>query len=193
MPAFYFLTSVPQFWMGVILVWLLAVVVKVFPATGAYSYTTLPNASLGFALDYLYHMVLPFLSIFLIGVGGQAIGMRNMIIYEMGADYSRYMAASGSSNALIRRYAYRNGILPQISGLAIAIAQQFGGQIVLEGIFNYPGVGYRIFQAINSLDYFLMQGCFLFIVVAMLLCNFLVDIAYMLIDPQVRHSYAGEV
>jgi peptide/nickel transport system permease protein len=193
MPFFYFFTSTPQFWLGVILVWIFAVTLKIFPASGAYSYTMLPNLSVPFILDYLYHMILPFLSLFIIGLGGQAIGMRNMILYEMGSNYSRYMESLGSSNEMIRRYAYRNGILPQISGLAIAIAQQFGGQIILEGIFNYPGIGYRIFMAINSLDYFLMQGCFLFIVVAMLIANFTVDIAYMLIDPQVRHSFAGEV
>ncbi len=193
MPFLYFLTSMPQFWMGVLLVWVFSTTLKVFPGSGAYSYQMIPDFSISFILSYLYHMVLPFLSIFLVGLGGQAIGMRNMIIYEMGSDYSRYMESSGVSNAMIRRYAYRNGVLPQISGLAIAIAQQFGGQIILEGVFNYPGIGYRIFQAINSLDYFLMQGCFLFIVVAMLLCNFVVDIVYMVIDPQVRHSYAGEV
>jgi peptide/nickel transport system permease protein len=193
MPPFYVLTSTPQFWLGVLLVWVFAVTLKIFPATGAYSYTTLPNFSISFIIDYIYHMGLPFLSLFIIGLGGQAIGMRNMILYEMGSNYSRYMESLGSSNQMIRRYAYRNGILPQVSGLAIAIGQTFGGQIILEGIFNYPGVGYRIFQAINSLDYFLMQGCFLFIVVAMLVANFTVDIAYMLIDPQVRHSYAGEV
>jgi peptide/nickel transport system permease protein len=193
MPVFYLFSSTPQFWFGIMLVWVFAITFKIFPATGAYSYTMVPNFSLSFILDYIYHMILPFLSLFIIGLGGQAIGMRNMILYEMGSNYSKYMEAHGASKAMIRRYAYKNGILPQLSGLAIAIAQTVGGQIVLEGIFNYPGIGYRIFMSINNLDYFLMQGCFLFIVVAMLIANFMVDIAYMLVDPQVRHSFAGEV
>jgi peptide/nickel transport system permease protein len=192
MPVFYVLTSTPQYWFGVLLVLLFAFAIPILPAASAYSVTLLPSFSITFILDYMVHMILPFLSLFLIGLGGQAIGMRNMIIYEMGSNYSKYMECLGASKKLIRKYAYRNGLLPQVSGLAIAIAGTLGGQIVLENIFNYPGIGNIIYKSITNKDYFLMQGCFLFIVVAMLIANFVVDIVYMVLDPQVRRTFAGE-
>jgi peptide/nickel transport system permease protein len=193
MPIFYTLTSTPYFWLALLLSWILGVILGIFPISGAYSLTILPNWSLSFVLDYLHHWVLPFLSLFIVAVGGWAIGMRNMIIYELGSNYSKYMESLGSSPRLIRRYAYRNGILPQVTGLAIQIGLVVGGALTTEVVFAYPGIGYTLFQAILNQDYFLIQGCFIFIVIGVLIANFLVDIVYMMVDPRVRHSYASEV
>jgi peptide/nickel transport system permease protein len=193
MPFCYVLTSTPYFWLALILSWVFGVVLRIFPLTGAFGLTTIPSFSLSFVLDYLYHWVLPFLSLTLVALGGWAIGMRNMVIYEMGANYSKYMEALGGSKKLIRRYAYRNGLLPQISGLAISIGTIVAGNISMQVAFTYPGLGLTIFNSIINHDYFLMQGCFLFLVITVLIANFIVDIAYMILDPRVRHSYAGEV
>jgi len=191
MPVFYFLTSAPYFWFAVILSFIFGMQLNIFPLGGAYGQFVLPGFSLHFILDFLYHWFLPFMSLFAIMLGQWAIGMRNMIIYEMGTNYSRFMEAMGSRRGLIRRYAYRNGILPQVTGLGIRLGQFIGGALATEIVFQYPGLGYILFRAIIDQDYFLLQGIFLFIILLMLVANFTVDIIYMFLDPRVRVSFSG--
>jgi peptide/nickel transport system permease protein len=90
--------------------------------------------------------------------GGWAIGMRNMIIYELEADYSHYLEALGAPRGLIRRYAFNNAILPQLTGLALQLGVIVAGALATEIVFSYPGIGYLILQAIQNQDYFLLQG-----------------------------------
>ena len=91
----------------------------------------------------------------------------------------------------MRSYAYRNALLPQITGLALALGAVVAGALVTEVVFNYPGVGSMILTAIQNRDYFLLQGIFLFIIVGVLVANFIVDIAYVLIDPRTRVGLQG--
>jgi len=151
-----------------------------------------PNWSLSFILDVLHHWFLPFASLFLVGFGGWAIGMRNMIIYELEADYSRYLEALGAPRKLIRKYAFRNGILPQITGLALQLGVVVAGALVTEVVFSYPGIGYLLLAAIQNQDYFLIQGCFLFIIIGVLLANFVIDLVYLVVDPRTRLGMMGE-
>lgn len=115
--------------------------------------------------------------------------MRNMIIYELEADYVRYLEALGGSERLLTKHAYRNAILPQVTGLALQLGLMVAGAIATEIVFNYPGIGVLIMNAALSQDYFLLQGAFLMVVIAVLLANFLIDIIYAFIDPRVRASY----
>lgn len=193
LPIFYTLTSSPYFWLGIILAWIFGVVIPLFPIAGAYNFGMIPSLSWEFIFDFLYHWFLPFGSLFLVLLGSWAIGMRNMIIYELEANYSRYLEALGASQRLIRRYAYRNAILPQVTGLAIQIGTVVAGSITTEIVFSYPGIGYILVQSIMNQDYFLIQGCFLFIIFGVLLSNLLVDIFYVVIDPRIRKTYSGEV
>jgi peptide/nickel transport system permease protein len=116
-----------------------------------------------------------------------------MIIYETNTNYAKYMESLGASERLIRRYGFRNGLLPQVTGLAISLGTIVSGAVLTQMVFSYPGLGYLMVQAIKQNDYFLIQGCFLFLIIMVLVANFTVDIIYMIIDPRVRHSYAGEV
>jgi len=193
LPIFYTLTAAPYFWFGILLAWLLGVVFRLFPIAGAYSFAMTPSFSWRFVVNFLYHWVLPFSSLFLVMLGGWAIGMRNMIIYELEANYSRYLESLGASQSLIRRYAYRNAILPQVTGLAIQLGTVVAGSLTTEIVFSYPGIGYILMQGILNQDYFLIQGCFLFIILGVLIANFLIDIFYVIIDPRIRKSYTGEV
>ena len=118
--------------------------------------------------------------------------MRNMIIYELEADYSHYLEALGAPRRLVRRYAFRNAFLPQLTGLALALGVIVAGALVTEIVFSYPGLGYLILQAINNQDFFLIQGAFLFIIVGVLLANFLIDVVYVLVDPRTRVGMRGE-
>jgi peptide/nickel transport system permease protein len=190
-PLGYLLTATPYMWLGILLAWLFGTVWRIFPIAGAYSFLMLPNLSLSFIGSLLLHWFLPFASLFLVGFGGQAIGMRNLIIYELEADYANYLEALGAPRKLIRDYAFRNAILPQVTGLALSLGVIVAGALVTEVVFSYPGIGYLLLNAIQNSDYFLIQGCFLFIIIGVLLANFVIDVAYVIIDPRTRRGMTG--
>jgi peptide/nickel transport system permease protein len=191
-PLGYVLTATPYMWLGIMLAWFFGVKMHVLPFSGAYSYAMMPNLSWPFVGSLFVHWILPFASLFLVQFGGWAIGMRNMIIYELEADYSHYLEALGAPRRLVRDYAFRNAILPQITGLALQLGAIVGGALATEIVFAYPGIGYLILQAIQNHDFFLLQGCFLFVIIGVLLANFLIDIAYVLVDPRTRAGMQGE-
>ncbi len=191
-PLGYILTATPYMWLGILLAWFFGIVLGIFPIAGAYSFAMLPNLSWNFIGSILLHWFLPFASLFMVMFGGWAIGMRNMIIYELEADYSHYLEALGAPRSLVRKYAFRNAILPQLTGLALQLGVIVAGALVTEVVFSYPGIGYLLLAAIQNQDYFLIQGCFLFIIIGVLLANFAIDIAYILIDPRTRRGMMGE-
>ncbi|MEW5829194.1 MAG: ABC transporter permease [Chloroflexota bacterium] len=191
-PLSYILTATPYMWLGILLAWFFGIVLGIFPIAGAYSFTMRPNLSWAFVGSVLHHWFLPFVSIFLVEFGGSAIGMRNMIIYELEADYSHFLGALGAPKRLVRKYAFNNAVLPQITGLALKLGVIVAGALVTEVVFSYPGIGYLLLAAIQNQDYFLIQGCFLFIIIGVLLANFIIDIAYILVDPRTRRGMTGE-
>ena len=191
LPVGYVLTATPQMWLGIVLAWVFASTFAIFPVSGAYGFALQPAWSLEFAKSFAAHWVLPFSALFLVAFGGWAIGMRNMIIYELEADYSNYLAALGAPTRLVRKYAYRNALLPQITGLALALGAVVAGAIVVEIVFSYPGLGTLTLGAIQNRDYFLIQGIFLFLIIGVLIANFIIDIAYVFIDPRTRIGMQG--
>ena len=191
LPVSYVLTATPQMWLGIMLAWVFAITLGYFPVSGAYGLTLQPAWSFGFVGSFLHHWVLPFLALFLVSFGGWAIGMRNMIIYELEADYSNYLAALGAPTKLVRKYAYRNALLPQITGLALALGAVVAGAIVVEIVFSYPGLGTLTLNALQNRDYFLIQGIFLFLIMGVLIANLVIDIAYVFIDPRTRAGMQG--
>ena len=138
-PLGYVLTATPYMWLGILLAWVFGIVLGVFPIAGAYSFLMLPNLSWSFIGSLLLHWFLPFASLFLVGFGGQAIGMRNLIIYELEADYATYLESLGAPRKLIRDYAFRNAILPQITGLALSLGVVVSGALVTEVVFHTRG------------------------------------------------------
>ena len=192
LPVGYLLTATPYMWLGILLAWSLGIVVGIFPTAGAYDFNMAPSFSWPFIFSLIKHWFLPFLSLFIVQFGGWAIGMRNMIIYELESDYSHYLESLGAPRSLIRKYAYRNALLPQITGLALQLGVIVAGSLVTEVVFSYPGLGSLILSAIQNKDYFLIQGCFLFIIIGVLIANFFIDIAYIIIDPRTRLGMAGE-
>jgi peptide/nickel transport system permease protein len=191
LPVSYVLTATPQMWLGIMLAWIFASSLAIFPVSGAYALDLQPAWSLEFAQSFLEHWILPFSALFLVALGGWAIGMRNMIIYELEAEYSHYLASLGAPTRLVRKYAYRNALLPQITGLALALGAVTAGAIVVEIVFSYPGLGSLTLGAIQNRDYFLIQGIFLFLITGVLIANFIIDIAYVLIDPRTRIGMQG--
>jgi peptide/nickel transport system permease protein len=192
LPVGYILTATPYMWLGILLGWAFGIVLKIFPISGAYSYAVVAHLSWTFIWSVLQHWFLPFASLFMVMFGGWAIGMRNMIIYELEADYAHYLEALGAPRRLVRQYAFRNAVLPQLSGLALQLGVIIAGALATEIVFSYPGIGYLILMAIQNQDYFLLQGCFFFIIIGVLLANFTIDIVYIMVDPRTRRGMQGE-
>jgi peptide/nickel transport system permease protein len=192
LPASYVLTATPYVFLAIVLAYVFAFRMNVFPVSGAYDFSLQPSWTPEFARSFLSHWILPFLTLFLVAFGGWAIGMRNLIIYELESDYSNYMQSLGAPTGLVRKYAYGNAVLPQMSGLALALGAVVGGALVTEIIFGYPGMGSLILDAIQNRDYFLLQGTFLFIIVGVLIANFVVDLMYVVVDPRTRTGLQGQ-
>ncbi len=191
LPLSYLITATPYMWMAMVIAWLIAFKWRVLPGLGGYDVLAVQGWTWPFFVTLFKHWILPFSTLFLIGVGGWAIGMRNLVIYELESDYSHYLEALGAPQRLIRRYAYRNALLPQMTGLALALGAVLGGALVTEIVFAYPGLGSVIFRAIQNKDYFLIQGIFLFIIVGILVANFVVDMLYVIVDPRTRIGMQG--
>lgn len=191
LPVGYLVTAMPYMWLAILLAWGFGVALGWFPVAGGYDFGLVPQWSWSFAGDLLQHWVLPFLSLFLVSLGGWAIGMRNLIIYELESDYANYLAALGAPRRLIRQYAFRNAQLPQITGLALQLGTVLGGALVTEIVFAYPGLGKLVLSAIQNQDFFLLQGTLLFVVIGVLVANFVIDIVYVLVDPRTRTGLTG--
>ena len=191
LPFGYVLQAMPYPWLALVVVYLFGPLWHLFPTSGGYDEGLVPHFDWAFISSAIDHWFLPFLTVFLVSLGGWAIGMRNLVIYELENDSSRYLRALGSSERVVRRYAYRNASLPQLSGLALQLGVVIGGNIVTEVAFQYPGLGNLIFKAIGAQDYFLLQGIFIFIVIGVLLANFIIDLVFVSVDPRTRLSMQG--
>lgn len=191
LPIGYILTATPYMWLGILLAWGLGSVLRVFPLSGAFDYSLSPTLTWEFFLSAYMHWLLPFLSLFLVMFGGWAIGMRNMIIYELESDYAHYLEALGAPQGLVRRYAFRNAVLPQVTGLALQLGVIVSGALVTEAVFSYPGLGNLVLQAIQNEDFFLLQGVFLFVIIGVLVANFIIDVVYVIVDPRTRVGMQG--
>ncbi|MFN2214329.1 MAG: ABC transporter permease [Anaerolineales bacterium] len=186
MPASIFASGLPAFGMAVILLVIFAVTLEWFPTSGGYGFDMIPNLSWRFIWSVIIHYQLPFWSIVLVLIGGQAIGMRSMAIYELNADYVKYARFMGIKDRRILRYVFRNAMLPQVTGLALAIGTLVGGALVAEIIFSYPGLGTTIFSAALGGDYPLISATALIITMMVLIATFVIEILYGFIDPRIK-------
>ncbi len=186
LPVSLFMSNVPAFGMAVILLVVFGVTLKWSPIAGGYAYDMIPNMSWKFIASVIEHYQLPFWSIVLVSIGGQAVGMRSMSIYELNADYVKYARFLGIKDRKIVGYVFRNAMLPQVTGLALSIGTMIGGALVAEIIFSYPGLGSTMYAAVTAADYPLISATTLIITIMVLLATFLLDIIYGFIDPRVK-------
>lgn len=186
LPFSIFISNMPAFGMSVILLVIFAVNLGWFPTSGGYGHDLIPSTSPEFIWSVIVHYQLPFWSIVLITIGGQAIGMRSMAIYELNADYVKYARFLGIKDTKIIQYVFRNAMLPQITGLALSIGTMVGGALVAEIIFSYPGLGSTILTAVLGGDYPLISATTLIVTIMVLVAFFILEIVYGLIDPRIR-------
>jgi peptide/nickel transport system permease protein len=186
-PLLIFIGSFPYFWLAMGALYLFGVTLGWFPIRHAFSDTIEPSFSWEFMSDVGMHLVLPALTIVLVSVGGWMLGMRNTMIATNAEDYITMAEAKGlRPGRIMFRYAARNAMLPSVTSFGMSLGFVVGGALLTEVVFAYPGVGYQLLNAVQGLDYPLMQGLFLTITAAVLLANFLVDILYVRLDPRVR-------
>lgn len=186
-PATTLLAAVPYFWLALILVYFFATGLHLFPAQGGYDVVLTPGFNGDFILSALKYGVLPATTIVLASLGGWLLGMRNMMVSTLSEDYITTALAKGLPHGkVLRNYAARNAVLPSVAGFAISLGFIVSGSVVTEQVFSYPGIGSKLLSAVTNNDYALMQGIFLFITLAVLGANLVVDLLYGLIDPRTR-------
>ncbi|HUX87100.1 MAG TPA: ABC transporter permease [Chloroflexota bacterium] len=189
LPPLFTFSAVPYYLLGLILVYLLAFLLRIFPMSGGSSYGVLPTFTLSFVLDVISHAILPALSIVLASVGFWAIAMRGMMVTTIGEDYMTLAEAKGlKGRRIFLWYAMRNAILPQTTALALSLGNILSGAILVEVIFNYPGMGSLLYQAVTSFDYFTIYGVVFFIIFAIALATLVLDLCYPLLDPRIRYQ-----
>ncbi len=191
-PGSLFLMSIPYFCLGIILVYFLGIKLELFPTMGGYAINLLPSFSLKFIGSVLYYYSLPFATMVLVFMGGQAIGMRSMSIYELGTDYVKYAKTLGVKESTIALYVFRNAMLPQLTGLALALGFAVGGALLIEIVFSYPGIGMALYTAIRENDYPLIQAGSLIVICSLLTMNFITDILIGFLDPRIRVAQETE-
>ena len=193
-PFFLFIAAFPAFGLAIVNVHFLANTFNLMPGRLGYAFNFIgPDwSNPAFILSFLSHYRLPFMTMVLVAIGGQSLGMREMSIYELNADYVKYSRLMGIKDSKIVWYVFRNAMLPQITGLALSLGTMIGGNIVAEIVFSYPGIGLTLFRAINSQDFPLISGCTLMITMTVLAANFIVDIICGIIDPRIRLTQQEE-
>jgi peptide/nickel transport system permease protein len=184
-----FFGAIPYFWIGLLLLYVFAFELKWFPDGGGYSGSHPPAWNWGFIGSALAHVALPAFSLLITAPIGWILGMRNTMVQELGQDYTRLARAKGLSQMRIAiMYGARNAILPNFTGFALGLGGLVGGSLLVEQIYNYPGMGRLMFESIGNRDYPLMQTIFLFTTVGVLTANFITDLLYGVIDPRVRRG-----
>jgi peptide/nickel transport system permease protein len=187
-PTFVITSAIPYFWVGMVFVLVFGISLHWLPYVGGYYVSTdTPSLSPAFIGDVLAHAVLPGLALVITTIGTWILTMRNTMITTLAEDYVRMARAKGlPGRRIMVDYAARNAILPNLTGFAMSLGFVVSGAILIEYVFNYPGVGFMLLQAVQGEDYPLMQALFLLITLAVLLAILLADVTTALLDPRTR-------
>lgn len=185
-PVFWqFVASMPQ---AVTALFIFSLTLSWFPLGFGFDPDLEPSWSPGFIANVAYHAVLPMVTLMLSMIATWIFTMRNSMVNLLGEDYIALAKAKGlSSCRIMTHYAARNAILPVVTAISMALGFAVAGQVFIETVFNYPGIGQLIIKAVAARDYPLMQACFLLIVLCVLIANFIADILYVWLDPRLRN------
>jgi peptide/nickel transport system permease protein len=182
------LYSMPEFWLGMLLIIAFSVGLGWFPNAGR---VTLGANYTGFAavIDVLNHLFLPALTLTLAFLGEYYLVMRSSLLDVLGEDFIQTARAKGVRERMVlNRHAVRNALLPTISLVALSFGFVLGGAITVEVVFSYKGLGGLTYEALQSQDFPLLQAIFLFASATVIIMNMLADLAYGYFDPRVREA-----
>ena len=184
-----FFYSILYPWLAIVAVYFLGFNLGWFPFAFGYDTSLTPGWSAEFIASAAYHAILPALTLIVSTIAGWMLTMRNSMVTTLSEDYVLLARAKGlSSRRVMFAYAARNAILPSVTGFAIALGTVVGGQLLVEIVFSYPGIGFDLFQAIQGQDYALADGILLLVIVATVFMNLIVDLLYTILDPRVREG-----
>ncbi|HEY5304968.1 MAG TPA: ABC transporter permease [Acidimicrobiales bacterium] len=189
-PIATFFQAAPYFFLGTVVLLVFGSDLHWFPVLGAYSQTVTPGWHWNFIFSLVRYGELPVLTIVLSSVAGWMLGMRNMMITMVAEDFVLMAVAKGLPRRKVIMHAARNAVLPSVANLSLAIGLVVSGALLVELVFNYPGVGNLLLQAVLDEDYPLIQGIFLVITMTVLAANLLADIFYFILDPRTRTEAA---
>lgn len=183
-----FVGNLQSFWIGMIILFVFAYELGWFPAVGGYGYTT-PGWNWLFVADVISHAFLPALTLMVTAPIGFILGMRNTMVQELGGDYIRLAQAAGLPDRKVALgYAARNALLPTVTSFALSLGVLMSGSILVEQLFDYPGMGRLMGEATSNRDFPLMQAILLTTITIVLTASFVVDLLYGVIDPRARKS-----
>ncbi|EGA66847.1 MULTISPECIES: ABC transporter permease [Vibrio] len=187
-PGMLIIQAVPQVVVAMLTLFIFAIGLKWFPTGYAYTAGTVPDwTSWEFYKDAAYHAVLPLFCASIIQVGGFLVNMRNNMINLLAEDYITMAKGKGlSENRVVFNYAARNALLPSVTALSMSLGMAIGGQLIVEIIFNYPGLGTVLLNAIHARDYQVLQGQLIIMTMFMLSFNLIADMLYVVLDPRLR-------
>ncbi|MCG9574686.1 ABC transporter permease [Vibrio europaeus] len=187
-PGMLIIQAVPQVVIAMLALFTFAIGLKWFPTGYAYTAGTVPEwTSWEFIKDVAYHAILPLFCASVVQIGGFLINMRNNMINLLAEDYITMAKGKGlSENRVVFNYAARNALLPSVTALSMSLGMAIGGQLIVEIIFNYPGLGTVLLNAIHARDYQVLQGQLIIMTLFMLSFNLIADMAYVVLDPRLR-------
>ncbi len=187
-PVFVITSALPYFWVALLFILMFSVWTNGYlPSDFGADNTLDPTWNWEYIGNVLQHAILPAATILITSIGGWILTMRNNMITTLAEDYVRMGRAKGLPNRTIMlRYAARNAFLPNLSGFAMSLGYVISGAILVEYTFNYPGLGYKLYDATINVDYPLMQALFLLITVTVLLAVLICDFATFALDPRAR-------
>ncbi len=186
-PVFIVISAFPYFWLGLLVLLLFSFTLNWFPYGFGYDLSSSINLSWPFVGDVIWHGLLPAVTIVVASIGGWILTMRNTMITTLAEDYVKMARAKGLSPVRIMlMYAGRNAILPNLTGFAMSLGFVISGSILVEIVFNYPGLGLTLLQAVHSEDFALMQALLLLITLAVLVAVLVADLLTGWLDPRTR-------
>ncbi|MCG6223866.1 ABC transporter permease [Vibrio antiquarius] len=187
-PGTLIIQAIPQMVIAMLALFTFAIGLKWFPSGYAYTPGTIPDwSSWEFVKNVGYHAVLPLFCATIVQIGGFLVNMRNNMINLLAEDYITMAKGKGlSENRVVFNYAARNALLPSVTALSMSLGMAIGGQLIIEMIFNYPGLGTVLLNAIHARDYQVLQGQLIIMTMFMLCFNLMADMLYMILDPRLR-------
>jgi peptide/nickel transport system permease protein len=187
-----FFQALPYFFLGIVLVLIFGqtgTLLRWFPSLFGWDiYGTTPGFNLPYVGSVLSHAILPVTTVILASMAGFILSIRNQVITTMDEDFVIVAQAKGLPDRTVIWYAVRNALLPVVANFTIAISLVVGGQILVEIVFNYPGIGFHLYDALGKLDYPLVQGVFVVLTLVVLAANLIADAVYVAIDPRARQA-----
>lgn len=189
LPVFMSTAAIPYFLLGLLLIFSLGLTWRLFPLGAGIDYGMIPAWDFKTISNMAYHAILPAFSIIIAAIGFWGLGMRAMVVTIGGEDFIQLGDAKGlKERRLFLDYGIRNTLLPQTTALALALGSVISGQVLLEVIFSYPGLGMLLRMAIGQQDFFLIEGIVLMIILSTAVVLFIMDLIYPILDPRISYK-----